>query len=52
MIVRALERDDAPACDAIIAGLSDFFGLDSGIEACAQAVRTEPGYVGVEDDMV
>ena len=52
MILRALERDDAPACDAIIAGLPDFFGLESGIEACAQAVRSEPGYVAVEDDSV
>ena len=50
VIVRALERYDAPACDAIIAGLPDFFGLESGIEACAQAVRSEPGYVAVEDD--
>jgi GNAT superfamily N-acetyltransferase len=52
VIVRALERDDAPACDAIIAGLPDFFGLEPGIEACAQAVRSEPGYVAVEDDSV
>jgi ribosomal protein S18 acetylase RimI-like enzyme len=52
VIVRALERDDASACDAIIAGLPDFFGLESGIEACAQAVRSEPGYVAVEGDTV
>ena len=52
MIVRPLERDDAAACDSIIAGLPDFFGLESGIEACAQAVRGEPGYVAVDDDAV
>ncbi len=48
MIVRPLEPDDAPACDSIIAGLPDFFGLESGINACAQAVRTEPGYIAVD----
>ena len=39
MIVRPLESDEAWACDAIIAGLPDFFGLESGIQACAEAVR-------------
>ena len=52
MILRPLAPGDAPACDAIIAGLPDFFGLESGIQACAEAVRTESGYVAVEDDAV
>ena len=50
MIVRPLAPDDASACDAIIAGLPDFFGLESGIQACADAVRSEPGYVASDDD--
>jgi GNAT superfamily N-acetyltransferase len=45
VIVRELQRADAPACDAVLASLPDFFGLQSGIEACAAAVRNEPGYV-------
>ena len=49
MIVRPLAPDDAPACDAIIAGLPDFFGLESGIKACAEAVRTEPGLIAAGD---
>src|SRR4029450_2690063 len=49
MIVRPLDPDDAAACDAIIAGLPDFFGLESGIQACADAVRSEPGYVASDD---
>ena len=50
MIVRELAPDDASGCDAIIAGLPDFFGLESGIQACADAVRSEPGYVASDDD--
>ncbi|HTN81917.1 MAG TPA: GNAT family N-acetyltransferase [Acidimicrobiales bacterium] len=52
MIIRPLEPDDAAACGAIIAGLPDFFGLESGIAACAEAVRSEPGYVAVDDGAV
>jgi ribosomal protein S18 acetylase RimI-like enzyme len=52
VILRPLEPDDASACESIIAGLPDFFGLESGIEACRQAVRSEPGYVAVEHDAV
>ena len=49
-MIRPLEVDDARACDAIIASLPDFFGLESGIRACAEAVRSEPGYVAADDD--
>ena len=52
VILRALERDDAPACDRYHRRTSDFFGLESGVEASAEAVRSEPGYVAVEDDSV
>jgi GNAT superfamily N-acetyltransferase len=45
VIVRELQRADAPSCDAVLASLPDFFGLQSGIDACAAAVRSEPGYV-------
>jgi GNAT superfamily N-acetyltransferase len=48
MRVRPLTPDDAPACDAIIDTLPTFFGVESGNQACAEAVRTERGFV-VED---
>lgn len=47
--VRSLERADAPACDAIIASLPDWFGMDEGIRECAAAVRSEPGLVYERD---
>ena len=43
--IRALDPADAPACDAIIASLPDWFGLQEGIDECADAVRTQPGLV-------
>jgi GNAT superfamily N-acetyltransferase len=52
MIVRELQVADAPACDAVLASLPDFFGLQSGIDACAVAVRTEPGFVAVDGDAI
>jgi len=50
--VRPLEVADAPACDAIIASLPDWFGLDEGIRECAAAVRSEPGLVCERDGAV
>ena len=47
--IRALERNDAPACDAIIASLPEWFGLEEGIQECAEAVRTQPGLVCERD---
>jgi GNAT superfamily N-acetyltransferase len=44
-MIRHLHADDAPACDAIIAGLADWFGDPDGIHECAVAVRTQPGLV-------
>ncbi len=52
MIVRPLEPRDGDACSAIVAGLPDFFGLESGIAACNEALRTEPGWVAVDDGQV
>jgi rhodanese-related sulfurtransferase/GNAT superfamily N-acetyltransferase len=52
MTVRPLYADDAPACDAIIAALPDWFGDEHGIRECAEAVRTQPGFVTTVDDTV
>jgi ribosomal protein S18 acetylase RimI-like enzyme len=49
---RALAARDAPACDAVILSLPDFFGLQDGRDACAKAVRSEQGIVAVDDDDV
>jgi ribosomal protein S18 acetylase RimI-like enzyme len=45
MRVRPLALDDAPACDAIVASLPEWFGMQEGIDDCARAVRSEPGLV-------
>jgi rhodanese-related sulfurtransferase/ribosomal protein S18 acetylase RimI-like enzyme len=52
MLVRSLTRDDAAACDAIIASLPDWFGNDAGIRECATAVRTQPGFAATTDGTV
>ena len=41
--VRPLRPPDGPACDAIVASLPYHFGMESGREACAAAVRHEHG---------
>jgi GNAT superfamily N-acetyltransferase len=52
-VIRDLDRQsDAIACDAIIASLPDWFGLEEGIAECAAAVRSEPGLVAVLEDSV
>ena len=43
--VRTLERNDAAACDAIIASLPDWFGIPEGIRDCARDVRAQAGLV-------
>ena len=50
--IRALDPADAPVCDAIIASLPDWFGLQEGIDECAEAVRTQPGLVCERDGRV
>lgn len=52
MTVRALDPSDAPACEAIVAGLPYFFGQEAGVRACAEAVRTRPGWVATRDGEV
>ncbi|HEX3299048.1 MAG TPA: GNAT family N-acetyltransferase [Actinomycetota bacterium] len=49
MAVRPLHGDDAPACDAIITALPDWFGDEHGIRDCAEAVRSQPGFVATVD---
>lgn len=46
--IRSLEPDDAPACDAIVAGLPYHFGQEQGRRDCAAAVRRDPGLVAVD----
>ena len=48
-MIRPLHPRDGAACDAIIASLPDWFGLEEGIRECAQAVRTQPGLVAELD---
>jgi rhodanese-related sulfurtransferase/GNAT superfamily N-acetyltransferase len=52
MDVRLLRPADAPACDAIIASLPEWFGMQEGIDECADAVRTQPGLVCERDGRV
>ena len=48
----ARSRRTPPSCDAIIASLPDWFGLQEGIDECAEAVRTQPGLVCERDGRV
>jgi ribosomal protein S18 acetylase RimI-like enzyme len=48
-VIRSLEAKDAEACDAILAGLPDWFGDPNGIRECAEAVRSQKGYVATDD---
>jgi GNAT superfamily N-acetyltransferase len=51
-VIRPLEPGDAEACDAVLATLPYFFGDPVGIEDCARAVRSQRGWVAVDDDEV
>jgi GNAT superfamily N-acetyltransferase len=51
-VIRPLDPSDGTACDAIIASLPDWFGLEEGIRECAEAVRTQPGLVAEVDGAV
>ena len=49
MLIRALEPADADACDAIMRGLPEWFGLEHGLVECrAGAVREDGGLAAVE----
>jgi ribosomal protein S18 acetylase RimI-like enzyme len=47
--VRELEPGDAAACDAIVAGLPEWFGNEQGIRDCALAVRSQTGLVVTDE---
>jgi len=47
--VRELEPLDAAACDAIVAGLPEWFGNEQGIRDCALAVRSHAGLVATDE---
>lgn len=47
-MIRAFRPTDAEACDAIVAGLPDWFADADGIREAAEAVRTHEGLVAVE----
>jgi GNAT superfamily N-acetyltransferase len=47
--VRGLRPGDGPACDVVITSLPYHFGLASGREACARAVRRQDGLVALVD---
>jgi ribosomal protein S18 acetylase RimI-like enzyme len=49
-VIRSLDRSDAEACDSIIAGLPQWFGVEEGIERCAAAVRSQRGVVSLDQD--
>lgn len=51
-MIRPLAAGDAEACDAIIAGLPEWFELEEGIAECASAVRTQHGLVAEADSAV
>ena len=48
-VIRPLQLRDADECDAIIAGLPDWFGNADGIRDAAAAVRTHEGLVAEDD---
>jgi GNAT superfamily N-acetyltransferase len=50
--VRDLTLEAAEMCDAIIASLPDWFGMEEGIRDCAEAVRHERGLVFDRDGSV
>ncbi|MFC0547783.1 GNAT family N-acetyltransferase [Kutzneria chonburiensis] len=52
MPIRILHADDAARCDEIIAALPYFFGIQAGVDACAEAVRTHRGWVAEVDGVV
>jgi len=47
--IRDLEPRDADVCDAIVAGLPDWFGNEQGIRDCAEAVRSHAGLVASDE---
>jgi GNAT superfamily N-acetyltransferase len=50
--VRTLQPEDSGACDAIVAGLPEWFGNEQGLEECASAVRSHAGLAALDGDDV
>jgi ribosomal protein S18 acetylase RimI-like enzyme len=48
--IRRLSPSDAEACDAVLASLPYHFGDEGGQAECAEAVRSQPGFVAAADD--
>jgi len=46
--IRALDPEDADACDRIIVGLPYHFANEQGRRDCAAAVRRDPGLVAID----
>jgi len=52
-VIRRLDHArDAAACDAIVASLPEWFGLEEGIREAAEAARTHEGWVAEADGRV
>jgi GNAT superfamily N-acetyltransferase len=52
-LIRPLDAGDADACDLVIASLPYHFGQPTGVSQCAEAVRTQRGWVAtIADDVV
>ena len=51
-MIRALAHTDAEACDAVVRTLPYHFGHEGGQAECARAVRTQDGFVAVEEGEV
>jgi GNAT superfamily N-acetyltransferase len=50
--IRDLTPEDGPGCDAVVLSLPAFFGHEGGRNDCAEAVRTQLGWVAHDDDAV
>ena len=46
--LRALQASDGDGCDAVMRSLPEWFSYEPGLAACAEAVRTQAGWVAVE----
>jgi GNAT superfamily N-acetyltransferase len=51
-IIEPLRPEHADACDAVIASLPYFFGDPTGVRDCAEAVRSQRGWVALIDGAV
>lgn len=52
MHIRSLRRDDAGACEAIVRGLPDWFGIEEGIAEARGYLNTQEGLVAEEDGRI